>query len=109
MGENIARPGRRPQVGDHAWVVSISRKWTEGHTKHARPDSRPQAENQVLVVSISRKWTERFERPLAPHRIGQKHARPNSRPQKGIQNMPVPRIGFKPMRMHGSHSFQRNE
>jgi hypothetical protein len=80
MGENIARPGRRPQVGDHAWVVSISRK-----------------------------WTERFERPLAPHRIGQKHARPDSRPQKGIQSMPVPRIGFKPMRMHGSHSFQRNE
>jgi hypothetical protein len=28
-GENITHPGHRPQVGDHAWVVPISRKWAK--------------------------------------------------------------------------------
>jgi hypothetical protein len=28
-GENIAHPGHQPQVGDHAWVVPISKKWAK--------------------------------------------------------------------------------
>jgi hypothetical protein len=28
-GENIARPGHRTQIGDHDWVVPISKEWAK--------------------------------------------------------------------------------
>ena len=33
-GENITRPGHRPQVGDPVWVVPVSEKRAQGHYGH---------------------------------------------------------------------------
>jgi hypothetical protein len=106
-GENIARPGRRPQVGDHAWVVPISKIWAEGR-KHRPPRSPTTSRRPCLGRAHFKNMGRRAKTspaPVADHKSvtmlgscpfqkygpkGENIARPGRRPQVGDHAWVVP-------------------
>jgi hypothetical protein len=102
-GENIAHPGHRTQIGDHDWVVPISKEW-------AKVPKVSQSKANVTWVTTKPKHTTHSGKTNLKHNghEGRKH-RPARSPTTRAKTLPFPHFDLKSKCTSGSCSSQRDE